>query len=158
MSIEKKIKNYNPAINTSFKLEIPSLEVINYFVQSTELPAINAMAIRTDIRNHQAYVPANKIEYDPLTVNFIVDEDFRNQQELHLWMLRCQHGDSSLLADECRDISLHLLTSNKTSGRIVKFFKAFPTMISGIMLESGVVDPMPLMCSATFYYQYYEVI
>lgn len=152
------VLNYNNAINTSFYLEIPGFETLNYFVQSCELPGLMLTGIRTDFRNWQVVLQGNKVEYDPLNLSFIVDENFKNHQMLHLWMLRIQHGDSSLISDEMKDISLHLLSSNKTENRKVNFYKAFPTMLSPLPLNSDTSDTSPIVCTCTFAFQYYEFV
>lgn len=148
--------NYNQAMSTNFMLEIPGMEILNYFVQVTELPGMNIAGIRNDYRNHQGYVQGNKIEYDMLSVSFLVDENYDNHQQLHLWMHRMQTGTSKLITEEMRDLSLHALTSNKTNGRVFKFYSAFPSMVSPLPFSTDTTDTMPIVCTVSFFYQYYE--
>lgn len=152
----KKI-NYNQALSSSFRLVIPGLEEVNYFVQNTELPSINFSGIRTDYKNFAGNLPNNKIEYDPLNATFLVDEDYANHQALHLWMHQIRHGDKPLI-QEMKDITLHLTTSTKNTGRAAIFRGAHPIMLTAIPLESSTTDAMPAVCTVGFQYQYYEIV
>lgn len=165
-----KIVQYNPALTTSYRLEIPGLEAFNYHVQSVEVPTINMMGIRTDFRNHQVNLPNNKIEYDPFNVQFIVDEDYQNYIQLQIWMMEIAQNPMALrdlgqtvkhnqsITQVMKDISIHLLTSVKTSGKLIKLYNAFPTMLSGFSLNSSTTDPTPVVCTATFMYQYFDIV
>lgn len=151
----KKIQ-YNHALTTSFQLVIPGMEEINYFVQNTEVPGMNFMGIRADYQNHQGTMPNNKIEYDMLNISFIVDEDYTNHSMLHLWMHRLRASDKPLL-QEMKDITLHLRKSTKAKNMAIKFYGAHPVMITPIPLESATTDATPVICTASFMYQYYNM-
>lgn len=164
MAIQKRKKNYNQALSTSFKLEIPGASSFNYFVQITSLPSLNAAGVETPYKNHQGVVPSNRIDYDPLNVNLLVDEDYENWDYLRLWMHKAAgyaYNTSTReppISEEMKDIDLHILNSNKQSIKIVRFFGAFPVMLGELSLETSVTDPQPIISSVVFRYQYYDFL
>lgn len=148
--------NYNPAISTSFKLEIPGFEDYNYFVTSCPLPGLNMGGVETAYKNNATNVPSNRVEYDPVTMTWIVSEDLSNHTRIRTWMHEFAFGRRPI-TEVMLDINLIILNSNKVPIRKVTFIEAYPTMMSELQLESGVTDAMPIMCSTTFRYQAYDV-
>ena len=148
--------NYNQAIGTSFKLEIPDFKEVNYFVQTTELPGMTMSGVDAPFDNHATHVPSNRIEYDPLNFTCLVDEDFENYNRVRLWMHQIVVTEP--VVDQMKDITLHVLNSNKNPIRAIKFYKAYPTMISAIPLESSTSDATPVVCSMTFRYQFFDMV
>lgn len=149
--------NRNPAIGTSFKLEIPGFEALNYFVQSTELPSISMGGVDTPYQNWQTNVPSNRIEFDPLNINFLVDEDLANYESLFAWMVEITMTEP-VVPEKMKNITLHITNSSKNHKIAIRFHKAYPTLVGALQLESAVNDAMPIVCSATFRYQYFEII
>lgn len=153
-----KRMNYNPAIGTSFRMSIagPGFEEANYFVQTTELPGLSMSGVDTPWSNHATNMPSNRIEYDPLNLTMIVDEEWKNVDAIRLWMHRICVTEP--VQNEMKDITLHLLNSNKNSIIGVKFIKAYPTMIAAVPLESSTSDAIPPTCALTFRYQFYDFV
>lgn len=149
--------NRNPALNTSFKLEIPSLEEFNYFVQEAELPGLSMSAPSIPFRNNQTVVPGNRIDYEPVSLPFIVAEDYSNHTQIRLWMHRIQKGPGPL-TDEMKDVTLFLLNSNKNTIKRVVFYSAFPTDLTRIPLQNNTADAEPIVCTLTLNYQFYDVL
>ena len=148
--------NYNQAIGTSFKLEIPDFKEVNYFVQTTELPGMTMSGVDAPFDNHATNVPSNRIEYDPLNLTMLVDEDFANYNRIRIWMHEVVTTEPVI--NTMRDITLHVLNSNKNPIRAIKFYKAYPTMISAIPMESSNSDAVPVVCSLTFRYQFFDMV
>jgi len=149
--------NRNPALGTSFKLEIPGFEAVNYFVQSTELPSVTMGGVDAPYQNHQTSVPSNRIEFDPLNINFRVDEDYANYESLFHWMVETTMTEP-VVPNQMRNITLHITNSSKNHKMAVRFHKAYPTMLAALPLDSTVNDAIPIVCSAMFRYQYFEIV
>lgn len=148
--------NRNPSLNTSFLLEIPKFKEVSYFVTNCEVPGLTMSGIETPFKNNQGVLPSNRIDYDPLTVNFIIDEEWANWWSIVQWMQRIRKNDVPIV-DDMSDMTLHLVNSNKNLNRVIVFNLAFPTMIASVPLESNTVDAIPVLCSCTFRYQSYEM-
>ena len=152
----KKGTNYNPALGTSFKMEIPGFEVYNYFIQETEIPGLNMAGVDAPYRNNATNVPSNRIEYDPLNINLIIDEDFQNFLSIHLWMLEISFGKKPL-SDLMRDLTLHILDSNKQPKIEIIYYSAYPISTGTTPLQSNVGDVVPVFCPMMFRYQYFDI-
>jgi len=148
---------YNPALQSSFRLEVPGTSSLNYFIQRAELPSLNIGSIPSPYRNNQLNLPDNKVQYDPLNMDFIVSEDYQNHSELRLWMHKLAVSQDTMPSD-LRDITLHLTTSTNNTGLAVRFYSAFPMMIGGIPLDSTSTDETPVICTCSFSYAYYDVV
>ena len=149
--------NRNTALETSFKLEIPGLEEFNYFVQEAALPGLSMAGVDLPFRNNQASVPSNRIDYESVQIPFVVAEDFLNHSAIRLWMHRISKGPGPLI-NELKDVTLHLLNSNKNTIKRVVYYSAYPTALTGIPLRSNVPNTGPLFCTLSLKYQYYDVL
>lgn len=148
--------NRNQALSTSFRLEIPGYDEFNYFVQSAELPTISMMGVDTPYQQYGLSAPSNRIEYEVMNVNFLVDEDYRNYDQIRIWMHKIRETEPVLT--QIKDCTLHVLNSNKGGVVGVKFIGCYPTMLSAIPFETGVVDPTPIVCSLTMRYQFFDFV
>lgn len=148
--------NRNPALPTSFKLEFPLFPEINYFITESELPGMTMNGVDTPFRNHATNMPSNRIEYDPLTLQVIIDEDYKNYEAIHVWMHKITKTEP--VYDQLQAATLSILNSNKNKIIGVKFYGMYPTMIGTIPLQTGVTDDTPLVCSMTFRYQFFDFI
>jgi hypothetical protein len=146
--------NYNIATISNYKLEIAMAPELNYFIQSTELPNITLPEVYTPYKDNNAYMPGDTIDYDPLNVNFIVDEDYKNFIYIQDWIRSCRTSRELPF----KDITLHILNNNKLKNKKVVFYSAFPTMLGNITFDSSENDTIPILCSTIFRYQYYEFV
>jgi len=153
---DTKTFNRNSALGTSFKLEIPGMEQLNYFVQSTSLPSVSMNGIDSPYKNNQGALPSNRIDYEPVSFEFMVDEDYDNYDSLRLWMHRIERNNRPLI-QELADISLFLTSSNKLINKKVVFYGAFPVYLTEIPLASDTDDANPVKCTAIFRFQYFEI-
>lgn len=147
--------NYNNARETNYRLLIPGkeFEVLNYFITSVELPTVSVQGIDTPYHGMQCSVPSNTMTFDDLTFNFIVDEDYKNYFAIYNWLYELAHGNSKTPLEHYKDLSLHLLTNNKTELAVIVFEGAYPTSLGSLSLNSQTANPQNLTASVTVKYQ-----
>ena len=146
---------YNPAFATNFRLEFAQATHLNYFIQGTTLPGLNAMGIETPYKGNNTFFQADRIEYDPLNVTFIIDEGFDNY--LYLYHKLLSYRDTERPPQLQEDATLHILTSNKTPNLLVTFYGLFLQSLGEVTFESSTSDSAALMCSAMFRYQQFTI-
>lgn len=151
-----EVLNRNPALGSSFLLEIPLARELNYFVQGAEAPGLTMAGVEAPFTNYAASVPSNRIDYDPLNLTFIVDEEWKNWEYLFNWMKRIRTGKETIL-ETMSPLTLHLVNSNKNLNVQLQFTGAYPTFVSSIPLDTTSVDATPLTASVTFRYQEYTL-
>lgn len=149
------ITNYNPAFNTNYRLEFVGSSHLNFFIQSVSLPGIDAIGPEAPFKGAQTFFQADRIDYDPLNITFLIDENFENYLFLFGWMKTYVETESPKA--HMRDATLHILTGNKTSNLIVNYYGMFPQTIGSVDFDSSTNDTSAIMCTATFRYQYYTI-
>lgn len=148
--------NYSQATISNYKLEIPKFKEVNYFIQNTSLPSVNMSGVDSAYQANQIQIPSNRIDYDPLSITFIVDEDLANYLTIFRWMQDISRKESAF--DLTTDIVLHFLNTNKQIIRTATFYNGFPMTLGELSYDTSVADTTPLMCNAMFKYQYFEIL
>jgi hypothetical protein len=69
-----------------FRFKIAKLPLVEFFVQSVNLPGISIgdATVPTSLYNYP--VPGDEISYQSLDISFLVDENLNNYKELHDWI------------------------------------------------------------------------
>lgn len=162
------IKNYNQLENKSIQFIIERLPHVNYFCTSASIPGITATAIRQPSPFTDVKVTGDKLIYQPLIVNFTIDEEMKNWQEIFDWMVDYAHPTefeeyidnnytrNNLYSSKKSGATL-LIPNNKynTSHEFV-FQDVFPMDISDVVFDVQVGDTQVAVCTATFEYTVYK--
>jgi len=72
---------------TQFKFSIIKLPKVEFFVTDINLPGIELASLTQNTTLKQIPIPGNDLQYDPLSLSFMVDENFENYQEIHGWLV-----------------------------------------------------------------------
>jgi len=102
-------------------------------------------------------MPADKVEYSPLDLTFLIDEDLVNYKEIHEWIVG-QVTEPDQGNKKTRDMSLMILNSNLRTTREVKFYDAYPISLSSLQFDATAQSIDYLTASASFQYSYYKII
>lgn len=154
--MSNKVVNYNPALQTSYKLVVPGLEEFNYFSTAAEIPGISAGGIDNPFRDRQAKMPSDRVDFDPLNVDFIISEDFSNHAQIRTWMWEFHRGVDPIWTTT-KNLQLFIMNSNMVPMIRVEFYNAFPTQLGSIRFDTSVSDNDNIHCQATFSYQNYDI-
>ncbi len=71
---------------TQFRFMIHQLPKVEYFTVAANVPGLTLAEISLDNPLKNIPMPGDKLEYDDLTITFIVDENLENYIELHNWL------------------------------------------------------------------------
>lgn len=149
--------NYNLATGNNYKIEIPDAREFNYFVQSIQIPALTMSGVETPYQNWQGAATSNRIDFDPLTFSYLVAEDYSNYFYIYDWFLAIRNQEHDVIK-HFKDINFHILNNNKMKNRYIVFRGCFPTYLGEIDYDSAISDTNQIMNSATFRYQYFELM
>lgn len=147
--------NVNMLSPLGFRLTINSQEYANveYFCTSVAFPSITMGEIPVRYRNFPTNFPDNSIDYTPLSVEFIVDEEMRNYLEIYRWMkFNVEHQIST------KDMTLSILSNRNLTNKQTRFIDAFPTNLAELQFDIKQTDFEYLSCVCEFSYSYYEFI
>ena len=165
-SISMQPANQNFLSPVGFKFGIRRLPHVNWFLQSVNIPGITMGEALQPMPFIDAAQPGEKITYDPLTINFKVDEDLKNWTELQEWLIglgspasfRQYKNNVKKKGGEAitSDATLITLNSNMNANFEIKFIDLFPTSLTELMFDSTQSDVDYLAASCTFRYLRYE--
>lgn len=145
--------NKNSLFPGNFKVTIDRTEYANieFFCTKVNLPGLTKAAVEQKFRDRPAFFPGGIVNFDEITITFIVDEDMVNYREIFDWITE---GDR--VNPKFRDITLSILTNKNTTGREILFHDTFPTSLSGIDFDASAVDASPITCTAIFKFNTFE--
>ena len=116
-----------------FRFKMSKLPLVEFFVQSANLPGISLGNATQTTPLYDIPIPGDKISYSPLDLSFIVDENLNNYKEIHDWLLALGFPNN------------HTQFANlQTEGS-----DRFPGSPAG-SIEPGVATPAPLAEGGTY--------
>lgn len=158
----------NPAL---FKFAIDKLPTVEFFSYSVNIPGITAGEIIQPTPIFDLKLPGDKMTFEPLVVNFIVNEDLSNFREIVNWMtglyrpqtteqykaLVTERPDLSHAANKYSIAHMYILTNKMNPIVDVVFYNVFPIALSPLTYDASISDPTPITTDATFNYTHYEI-
>lgn len=163
--IPEDIKNRYPSnisnlLPTYYRFMLTRLPNVTFFCQSASLPSVTM----TEVQMPTPFVPIkapSKMEFDDLSITFVVDENMNNWLEIFNWMRSVTNVEDY---EEFRKPNTHLTTANllilnssKQPKMSVNFEGLYPKNLSSVEFSSTIVDPEPIVCTAMFGYRSYNV-
>ena len=91
----KQIENRNFLSPIGFKFSLAKFPKISYFCQTANIPSMN-LSIQQQSTPFRSLPLEGFIEYDPLTLSFLVDENLENYLILHNWIRALGTPDDTL--------------------------------------------------------------
>ena len=149
--------NINFANPAGFRLVIDSLKYPNaqYTVQAAAIPDLTVPGAIVNTPKRTILMAADKLEYAPLTLTFLVDENFTNYKEIHDWMFGMV-GQDDLTHRKQRDLTLIIYNSANLVVQEIQFVDAHPTSLSSLPFEVTSESVNYLTAVAEFGYSYYK--
>lgn len=149
--------NKNTTSSNNFQMFIGRCPNVTFNLTTIPIPTISIGPTIVPTREGDYPIPSTKPTFDPLNVEFIIDETYENYSELLGWINEMRAGGkdgniSSLVSD----IQIVILSNSKNPVRVFNFRDAFPTILNEISLSYGDDDSTIPITSATFNYSYFE--
>ena len=71
---------------TQFKFNIVKLPKVEYYCTAVNIPGIslNGVTLATPLK--EIPLPGTNLDYEPLTLSFLIDENLENYREIHGWL------------------------------------------------------------------------
>jgi len=148
----------NLAKSTNYRLNIHVLPETQFWLTTCNLPTLsqNEVPIPDPVLGFR-YRPTNTTVIAPMTVTFLVDEDYSNYMEILDLMYKATNPDMSKRFQPGEVTgstgSLHILSNNKNISDIVfTFHNLFPTILGELQMTNESPDPM--LTDLTMQYDY----
>lgn len=129
---------------TKFSFVIPSLPFLRYFVQACPLPGISTSPVRVENPFSATWRHGDKLEYEPITITTLIDEDLRVYEETFDWLNALTFPEQFPQYIRAKDSSKSpyhdaLLTINNNANLPnirIKFTDAHPISMSSIQFTT----------------------
>ena len=159
---------------SGFQFNLARAPKVDFFSNSTRIPGIQLGNI--DVGNYlkSIPVPGDQIQFEDLTLQFLVDENMENYLEIHNWIYSLgypksvdQFGDliraddNQFVIDNLRQFSdgtLTVLNSNFVPMSYIKFKDLFPVSLSTLEFTASETDYSYFTATVTFKYLIYEIL
>jgi len=161
----------NPLSPNGFNFSISKVPDVTFFCQQASLPGITLGDPSFSTPFSTQPLPGDTLSYEPLTVQFIIDENMLNYNIIYNWIVALGFPESyqqytTLLAGDTvqygelaknySDGVLQILDSNNNPIRSVTFYDLFPTSLETLTFASTNTDVSYLIGSATFKFGHYK--
>jgi len=168
-ALDKTPDNKNFLSPLNFKFQIKKAPHVNFFIQKVNIPAISLPPPISPNPFVNIPYPGEHITYEPLSIEFKVDEDLQNYLEIHNWIRGLgKPQDYQEYADISKedpmtgegiysDISLIVLSSTKMPNYELIFIDAHPVSLSGLTFNTTSTDVNFITASAQFKYTLYNI-
>ena len=167
-----QVKNKNFLNPTGFKFILNRAPKVVFFSNQTNIPGLNLGVAEQATYLTDIPVPGDKLQFQDLTLRFLVDEDLENYLEIQHWLRGLGFPDSlkeiydwqrsnpnapeGPLNYTC-DGTLNVLSSSNTPNFKVKFLDMFPVSLSDLDFDATDSDIDYLTASVTFKYTIYNI-
>ena len=162
--------NLNYLSNISFRLTMQDAPSLTWFCQAANVPGVSLEAI--DVFTPYVTTPfaGNKVNFEELSVRFIVDEHMKNWIEIYDRIIAlglAEGGENYRLLKAQSDLTqrggtvstlvLTILTSAMNPQMEFHFYEAFPISLSALDFDSANTDLEYFTATVGFRYTNYEI-
>ena len=164
-------RNINELHENKFTFRIHQLPEVSFKCRSANIPGTALpIAWQNTSLNPIPHSGLN-ITYEPLEVEFIVDEDLRNYCEIVNWMRMLGAPVNNLGYKELKfkgtgldpnrglvaDGVLTLLTNELAPNILVFYRDLFPVNLGSLVFSNSTENPSEMTCHVSFAYAYYDL-
>lgn len=163
--------NRNLTNSQRFSFNLIDMPHVTYFCQKVSLPSLTLPEIKVANRFVPITQPGDSLDFPPLTLEFLIDEDFKNYIELHNWMIGLGFPESH---EQYKDLKkgktiqrqkdlifssgiLTILSSNYNPLIEIEFRDIHPINLSDVQFDATRTDSEPIVCTASFGYTLYNI-
>lgn len=166
-AINRSPENTNLLQSTKFLLTFDRIRTTQYFCQTVNLPGVSLGEVSRATPFLDMYSPGTKLTYDPLVVEFILDEELQGWKNLYDWFLTMADPDGFEKRDGSRELQTNKHFSDATLSILsglnnplvrIHYTNLFPLSISDIRFDTTQSADTILTATATFRYQSYTYL
>ena len=167
-----QIQNRNFLSPVGFEFSLANYPKAAFFCNSARIPEISLGTAVQPSYLKEVDVPGEKLDYEDLSIRFLVDDDLKNYMAIHNWLTGLGFPDSAQqfidltkdqdgqrdLKEQYSDGALHILNSNFKDVAIVKFKDLFPIYLTSLEFDATESDVNYFTADVTFKYTIYDIV
>lgn len=165
-------ESLNPLSPAGFQLIIEKLPGVTFFSQTVTLPSVNLFDSNQSTPFTDVPIPGEKLQFEPLTVSFLIDETMHNYKEVFNWLSGIafpennnqysdfinSQGNLSELQKLYSDAKLIVLGNNLTPIQTISFIDTYPVNLGSLTFTTTDSDINYLTATLTLNYTRFEFI
>lgn len=153
-----------------FQVYIHRAPYLQFFIQSVSLPSISIQAVKSEGPFSDIVMPGDHINWEQLSITFLVDEDLRGWRECYEWIrghgfpesfeeYKQALGDGTLNRFDALSSDISVVTNTGSRNANIEFFfrDAIPVMISAPTLSTTNEGQPVVTSKVAFEYILYDV-
>ncbi len=158
---------YNSLSPVGFTFSLARAPNLSFTAQEVALPGVSLAGVRIPTPITSNKVPGDRIEYDELTLTFLVDENMENWLEIYRWIEALASAQdrityrtlltSDLTKQTVSDGVLTVLTSMMNPNVKVHFKDLLPVSLGPVQFSAMMTDIPYATCTVSFQYTYYQI-
>lgn len=183
ISLPADTYNLFPASPANHVMRFARLPHLSFVIQEVALPTVSATIPRIESNFTSRFSPT-RLNFDNLSVTFLVDEEFRAHRELFSWLWGVTGGDdrstvtqqflsdqqskytwpavrgnrSEILESTSRTYAgLTIVNAAKIPILRILFYNVFISSLGGVQFSTTADTLTPLTATATFEYEFYTI-
>ena len=163
LGLQRQPKTIDLLQVNKFKLTIHKYPYLEYFCQTVNIPGVSIPEFVQPSYFTAIKRPATTINYEDLSVTFLVTEDLKNWIQLYDWATRIVPTRSFKEViqpekDIYSDITLNVLSNKSNRVMEVNYKQCWPKSLSGINFDASTVDASNITANIVFSYSGYTII
>lgn len=149
-----------------YQLGIVKLPGIGFYTQETNLPSIQLPEANQATPFVTTFEPGDKLEFQPFTMNFMINEDMSNYISIFNWLIQLGFPNnyeefldgSNRHLIHMSDGFLQILGSNNAVIKTIEFKDMFPTSLGAVTFRSTDSDVNYIQATVDFRYTSYKFV
>ena len=168
---DRQIQNRNYLSNVGFNFTLARFPKVDFFSNTANLPGLTLGTVNAPNYLKELPLAGDRLVFEDLTLQFIVDEKMENYLAVHNWMRGLGFPNSiqdfkDLVTDpdgvqdmdrQYSDGTLVVLNNQFNSIARVKFNGLFPYALSGLQFDATNTDYQTITATVTFKYTIYNI-
>lgn len=150
--------NYDFLKNNSFSFALERIPQTAFRVVNFEIPDISIVPPTGGYISSPQYFAGSSVEFSPLTLEFLVDDDLLNYEEIYKWITDQQYNNRKEPVTPQQLVSdgvLITMDKNSNPNRVFEFRGMFPISLGSIRFDTTSNQPESVRCLASFRYSYF---
>lgn len=158
MPITNQPTNINQLNVVSFATNFLRMPGVNYFCQRVNIPGISLANTIQSTPFANIPIEGDVLEFEDLSLAFVVDEDMQNYLELYNWLHalgfpeRYAQYDNQAGKDIKSDVDIIIHTNKSNPNYSIVFKDVFPISLGVLNFDTNNTDLEPIIVDATFKY------
>ena len=164
-ALTRSPQNTNLLQPTKFLLTFDRIGDIQYFCQTVSIPSVSLGEVNRATPFLDMFSPGTKLNYDPLDIEFLINEDMSSWVEMYKWFISIADPDGFEKRDGSKelqtikhfsDASLTILSALNNPIIRIHFRNLFPLTLGSVDFDTKSSAETIMTVRATFRYESYN--